>query len=113
MDGGHEPLNNAKLVVDHLCQRSKAVGGTGGVAREKRRQLIREGWDNLRMWALPICDELQLLTATIFEEQLHKKDTLHSRSFYLAYGQGQPPDCILYSLGTGLPLNSLHKNVHT
>ena len=35
MDGGHEPLNNAILVVDHLCQRSKAVGGTGGVAREK------------------------------------------------------------------------------
>ena len=35
VDGGHEPLNDAKLVVDHFCQRSKAVGGTGGVAREK------------------------------------------------------------------------------
>ena len=35
VDGCHEPLNDAKLVVDHFCQRSKAVGGTGGVAREK------------------------------------------------------------------------------
>ena len=35
VDGGHESLNNAILVVDHLCQRSKAVCGTGGVAGGK------------------------------------------------------------------------------
>lgn len=31
MDGGHETLNNTKLVVDHLGQGSKAVGGARGV----------------------------------------------------------------------------------
>ena len=57
MDGGHESLNDAKLVVDHFCQRSKAVGGTGGVAREKRRQLIRKGWYNLEMYILTTRDD--------------------------------------------------------
>ena len=37
-----------------------------------------------------ICD----LLVSIFKEQLHRKTT-HLRSFYLLYGQGQPPDCIL------------------
>ena len=31
MDGGHETLNNAELVVDDLGQGSKAVGGARGV----------------------------------------------------------------------------------
>lgn len=53
VDSGHETLNDAKFVIDHLRQRSKAVGGTGGVAREKSRQV---GWYNLQIWALTICD---------------------------------------------------------
>ena len=32
MDGGHETLLNAKLVVDHLGQGGKAVGGARGIA---------------------------------------------------------------------------------
>jgi hypothetical protein len=27
MDGGHETLNNAKVVIDNIGQGSKAVGG--------------------------------------------------------------------------------------
>ena len=33
MDGSHQTLNNRKVVVYHLSQWSKTVGGTGGVAR--------------------------------------------------------------------------------
>jgi len=33
MDGSHQTLNNGKVVVYHLSQWSKTVGGTGGVAR--------------------------------------------------------------------------------
>lgn len=45
VDCGHESLNNAILVIDHLCQRSKAVCGTGGVAREKETtRSDRKGW---------------------------------------------------------------------
>ena len=32
MDGGHESLHDAKVVMDDFCQGSQAVGGAGGIA---------------------------------------------------------------------------------
>ena len=40
MDSGHEPLNNSKVIVDDLGQRSKAVGGTGGIGNDLHARLI-------------------------------------------------------------------------
>ena len=35
MDGGHETLLDAKLVIDDLGQGSEAVGGAGGIAAQR------------------------------------------------------------------------------
>ena len=32
MDGGHESLHDAKVVMDDYCQGGQAVGGAGGIA---------------------------------------------------------------------------------
>ena len=103
VDGGHEPLNNAILVVDHLCQRSKAVGGTGGVAREKGDNHMWKGWykciDNMQ-W---------LFTATLRCKKTH----YIQRKFYLTYGQG----CTQTALRTAWILGFLRtvctEDVHT
>ena len=34
MNGGHEAFDNAEVVVDNLCHRSKAVGGAGSIGNE-------------------------------------------------------------------------------
>ena len=43
MDGGHQALNDGKVVIDHLSQWSETVGGARSVARGQRRQRCVHG----------------------------------------------------------------------
>lgn len=40
MDSGHQTLNDAKLLVDDLSERSKAVGGARGVREDRDVGLV-------------------------------------------------------------------------
>ncbi len=42
MNGGHETLSNAPLVVNHLGQRSQAVGSARGIAHDLHIVLVPE-----------------------------------------------------------------------
>ena len=40
MDGGHESLNNSKVIMDDLSQRSQAVSGAGGIGHNLHAGLV-------------------------------------------------------------------------